>query len=219
VLTDGEAAILAAVGRLTHVIERLVGLIETSPGVAGGRARAAAAERCAGGRFTSKTQRAGPAKPADAQRAGTDGGEAGGVLDPTSSLVPSLVFEPLGDSLPLRNNKQSVSESFRRFWKEYPRKVARHDAWLVWRRLALDPSGVEAAIEGVRREKRTEWKNRDMEHIPHATTWLNQRRWEDDREGPTVTEKAPNFVLEKMDAARLDWERENAGGTDVEGAQ
>jgi len=35
-------------------------------------------------------------------------------------------------------------------------------------------------IEAVEVQKKTEWKGREMDKIPHPSTWLNQGRWKNE---------------------------------------
>lgn len=70
--------------------------------------------------------------------------------------------------------------AFERFWDAYPRKVKRQDALKSWRRLAPDAALVETIVSAVGRQKQSQqWVKDGGEYIPHPTTWLNQRRWED----------------------------------------
>jgi hypothetical protein len=67
------------------------------------------------------------------------------------------------------------------FWPEYPRKVAKIAARRAWERLKLkdtDDAEMAAIMGGLRRDIASEWKGRDQQTIPHAATWINQRRWE-----------------------------------------
>lgn len=71
-------------------------------------------------------------------------------------------------------------EHFERFWTEYPRKVARKRCSAIWRSLKLTLEQAEQAIEAVRRYRQTDqWQKDDGQFIPHPSTFLNQRRWED----------------------------------------
>ena len=70
--------------------------------------------------------------------------------------------------------------AFERFWDAYPRKVKRQKALESWRRLAPDDALVETILGSVEQQKRSQqWVKDGGEFIPHPTTWLNQRRWED----------------------------------------
>lgn len=75
---------------------------------------------------------------------------------------------------------------FESFWSEYPRKVAKAHARVMWNRLT--ESEKEAAIAALPIHKRV-WdaEGREVACIPHAATWLNPvlgRRWEDELEMP-----------------------------------
>ena len=68
---------------------------------------------------------------------------------------------------------------FDQFWKFYPRKIAKRAAQLAFNRLTKDEQtqAVEAIEQHVAYWK---LKGTEMEFICHATTWLNQGRWEDE---------------------------------------
>ena len=67
---------------------------------------------------------------------------------------------------------------FDQFWKFYPRKVAKRSAQLSFNRLTKQEQSdaVEAIEQHVAYWK---LKGTEMDFICHATTWLNQGRWED----------------------------------------
>lgn len=92
---------------------------------------------------------------------------------------PSPVFNktpksPTGDSA-------GYSPEFLDFWKQYPRKQAKGAAWKAWRK--LHPSAelrvdIAQAIEKQRYSPN--WLRDNGAYIPHPSTWLNERRWEDE---------------------------------------
>ena len=68
---------------------------------------------------------------------------------------------------------------FDEFWMLYPRKVAKAAARKVWQKLSEEDQLLAAkAID----EHCQYWKAKEtaLEFIPHASTWLNQERWEDE---------------------------------------
>jgi DNA replication protein DnaC len=78
--------------------------------------------------------------------------------------------------------RQPAPAEFESFWKLYPRRVARMAAIKAWRKLppperALALAAIEAHVNYWRQAER------DPERIPHASTWLNGRRWEDELPG------------------------------------
>ena len=86
-----------------------------------------------------------------------------------------------------REREEQILSSFDRFWKTYPRKVNKTTAVKAWKSLKPNDSTVEEIIADVTRRLRKEWRGKDMTYIPHPSTYLNQRRWEDETE---VTEIA-----------------------------
>ena len=69
--------------------------------------------------------------------------------------------------------------TFENFWLQYPRKIGKLTAKRSWEKLSLDNQ--QKALEAIV-EHRKYWaaKGTDWEFIPHASTWLNQERFEDE---------------------------------------
>ena len=68
---------------------------------------------------------------------------------------------------------------FDEFWMMYPRKVAKAAARKAWQRLTEDQQLLAAkAID----DHCQYWQVKEtaLDYIPHASTWLNQERWEDE---------------------------------------
>jgi hypothetical protein len=68
---------------------------------------------------------------------------------------------------------------FDEFWMLYPRKVAKASARKAWQKLTeLQQLEAAKAIE----THCQYWKAKEtaLEFIPHAGTWINQERWEDE---------------------------------------
>jgi hypothetical protein len=85
---------------------------------------------------------------------------------------------------------ESVSQTFLTFWIEYPKKVARQAAEKAWAKLKPDADLMEKIMSGLYRWKNSgQWTREDGRFIPHAATWLNGRRWEDEvkKEAPAPT--------------------------------
>ncbi|VBB10651.1 hypothetical protein [Burkholderia stabilis] len=72
-------------------------------------------------------------------------------------------------------------ESFASFWKLYPRKDAKVQARKAFVKLAPSAELLERILDALDRFKRCDqWLREDGKFIPFASTWLNQRRWEDE---------------------------------------
>jgi hypothetical protein len=72
---------------------------------------------------------------------------------------------------------ETVEVSFPVFWVLYPRHIARKDANKAWDR--LKPDEQLAAIVGIALWRRV-YLDRGLEWCPHASTYLNGARWEDE---------------------------------------
>jgi hypothetical protein len=68
---------------------------------------------------------------------------------------------------------------FNLFWAQYPKKVGKLTAKRSWEKLSQENQ--QKALEAIV-EHRKYWaaKGTDWEFIPHASTWLNQERFEDE---------------------------------------
>ena len=69
--------------------------------------------------------------------------------------------------------------NFDEFWMIYPRKIGKLTAKRSWEKLSQENQ--QKALEAIV-EHRKYWvaKGTDWEFIPHASTWLNQERFEDE---------------------------------------
>lgn len=63
------------------------------------------------------------------------------------------------------------------FWQMYPRRVAKVAAQKAWAKLKAPERAAAIAALPAHVES---WSGRDMEHIPHGSTWLNGKRFEDE---------------------------------------
>lgn len=93
---------------------------------------------------------------------------------------------------------------FEKFWKLYPRKVAKHSAKKCWDRLSKkDISIIDRVING----HISRWEEKELKFVPHARTWLNQKRFEDELE-PLEKKQISLSVkkdYEKMDRLKNQW--------------
>lgn len=79
---------------------------------------------------------------------------------------------------PITNKRSTALSQFDTFWKAYPRKIGKGAAQKAWA-AAVRKAEPERIIEGV---ERYPWPD-DPAFIPHASTWLNGQRWEDELPG------------------------------------
>ena len=101
----------------------------------------------------------------------------------------------------LDNDQARENETgFDEFWKAYPRKVSKQSALKAWKGAKADKLA-ERIIADVQRRCETEWKGQEMQYIPFPTTYLHQRRWEDEtapqeRRATQKPEPKPNAALD-----------------------
>ncbi len=71
---------------------------------------------------------------------------------------------------------------FDRFWAAYPRKEKKLNAQKAFAKLHVTESELEKMLAAIKvHSKAKGWDKREnWKYIPHPTTWLNQRRWEDE---------------------------------------
>jgi len=90
---------------------------------------------------------------------------------------------------------------FTEFWELYPRKVGKTKAQKVWGRLSKQDR-VEA-FTGLQQHLRW-WRVKQVavEFIPHPTSWLNARRWEDELGATPVASTVQGRSAPGMDVIR-----------------
>jgi len=72
-------------------------------------------------------------------------------------------------------NIYAYTEEFELFWKSYPRHESKSSAMKAFKKVKVDINILLKAIAQQKNSK--QWKDNI---IPHASTWLNQSRWEDE---------------------------------------
>lgn len=100
----------------------------------------------------------------------------------TPALSVNVTPEP--NSLNLTNEPDSSNahtERFDDFWTAYPRKEGKQRALKYWKRQKLD-SEADRIIADVKARLADpgQWKGTKQKHIPHGSTYVNERRWEDE---------------------------------------
>ncbi|MHB1938974.1 MAG: hypothetical protein ACYCOR_20730 [Acidobacteriaceae bacterium] len=74
--------------------------------------------------------------------------------------------------------------AFQAFWKSYPRKKAKADAFKAWKSLKPSEPLAETILQAVQRATTSEdWRRDNGKFIPYPATWLRARRWEDEDAG------------------------------------
>jgi len=83
------------------------------------------------------------------------------------------------------NTKTNITvnnvDDFDSFWKFYPRKASKEAARKAWEKLRPDQHIMQMILDNVKeRVEKGEWRKDNQSFILHASTYLNQKRWEDE---------------------------------------
>lgn len=93
-----------------------------------------------------------------------------------SNLIESKVIK----SNQTKNKSEEYEKSFEEFWKEYPEKVGKGKAYDSWKKLS-DETKLKCLEQIKLQVINKHFRNKSgVDYIPHPTTWLNQKRWEDE---------------------------------------
>lgn len=97
--------------------------------------------------------------------------------------------ESRGDKKRIDKKREEIlyTPNFEKFWNSYPLKVGKGKAFESWQKCKKPVPPLKELLLVVEKYKKTsQWKESDGKYIPHPTTWINQRRWEDNpKEGET----------------------------------
>lgn len=77
--------------------------------------------------------------------------------------------------------QEPTDDLFNRFWDKYPRKTDKTKAKAKWAKLKVNPALFDQIMRGLAAHcASADWLKDSGQFIPHPTTWLNGRRWEDE---------------------------------------
>lgn len=121
---------------------------------------------------------------------------------------PDIDSTPGAVAKPRRTRRRTTDNpNFDRFWKDYPKKVAKPAAQVAFAKINPSEeclSRILAALAVLRRSE--DWLREGGRFIPHPASWLNGRRWED--EGVVAVPPAggsPWPSAEELEAKRMEW--------------
>ncbi len=93
----------------------------------------------------------------------------------------STDVQPTNNHKPLTINHISIDQ-FEIFWKGYPKKTSKENAKKAWLKIKPNDELIAKITKAVKEQKLSE---RESQFIPHAATWLNAKRWEDELSSTT----------------------------------
>jgi len=92
------------------------------------------------------------------------------VTQPVS--ISRCVKTPLKDT----SKRQSIEQAFEKFWKAWPKKVDRKEAYQKFLKVKEPVEVLLSAIE--RQKKSQQWE--EKKYIPSPARWLSKEKWEDE---------------------------------------
>lgn len=80
-----------------------------------------------------------------------------------------------------KERKELSASAFDAFWSAYPKKVSKGQAEKVFAKINPDDNLQAQMLESLARaKKRPDWIKDGGQFIPHPSTWLNAKGWEDE---------------------------------------
>ncbi len=82
---------------------------------------------------------------------------------------------------PHKGNGSTTTDGFEEFYAAYPRRVGRAKAEQAWRAIKPDDTLRARIMAAIAQHKKSEqWSKDNGKFIPHPTSWLHGKRWEDE---------------------------------------
>lgn len=127
-----------------------------------------------------------------------DGSNVNGVDEKVNPTHDENVMPPLDEKVNHNNTRVNTTSKnnippippkgesanlFAEFWKAYPLHKAKPTALKAFGKLKPDRVLLNAILAALSVQKQSsQWTRDGGQYIPHPATWLNQRRWEDEKE-------------------------------------
>lgn len=100
---------------------------------------------------------------------------------PTVGKTHSGKIQPISNTVLDTNTEKKVTLNFDLFWNKYPRREGKVLAEKAWLKISPSEELVSQILSALEKHKRSpQWVKDGGQFIPHPTTWLNQKRWEDE---------------------------------------
>lgn len=75
----------------------------------------------------------------------------------------------------------SYSPDFEIVWAVYPKKVGKGEAWKSWCKLKPSRALQDIIFKAIGEARKSlEWTKDNGQYVPNFSTWLNQKRWDDE---------------------------------------
>jgi hypothetical protein len=124
------------------------------------------------------------------------------LLDRLQQLVAQLeiqVGQERGFFLDAPRVDDHEPDTFKLFWRAFPRKVGKGAAARAWTKIRPSPQLAARIVAAVETQKTwPQWMKNGGEFIPHPATWLNRGSWDDET---TVAAVSPVSDIGRQNAA------------------
>jgi len=79
-----------------------------------------------------------------------------------------------------KDKNKIYTDDFLAFYKAYPRKEGKSEAWKAWNKLNGNRPSMDEVLKAIEDQKNSKnWIKDGGQYIPQPAKWINQRRWED----------------------------------------
>jgi len=102
----------------------------------------------------------------------------------------STTVQPTKNQEPITKN-HIYTDSFEKFWSEYPNKSGKGGAFNSWKKIKVDDELLQKIIKSINLYKQT--KQVKDGYIKNPQTWLNNRCWEDEISAPSSNDDSSRF--------------------------
>ena len=112
---------------------------------------------------------------------------------PSESNPIQSESNPNPNTNPNPNARETRGAGFEKFWSAYPRKEGKQKARAAFEKVTVSLDTLLSAID--EQKKSAQWNKDGEQFIPHAATWLNGKRWEDQLPRDTSIPKGASGTL------------------------
>lgn len=103
-------------------------------------------------------------------------------------------ISPKGERAVVHKDKALKDRLFEQFWEKYPNHKNKQAAKKKWDRLKPSTQLFKEIMDALSWMLKTfDWTKENGRFVPHASTWLNQKRWLDEREAYSFYESNEGF--------------------------
>jgi hypothetical protein len=92
------------------------------------------------------------------------------------------------------------SDEFETFWKAYPKKVKKDNAWAAWKKRNGTMPPIDIIVKAIETQKKcSQWIRDGGQYIPHPATWINGGQWMDEEEAHPMSGKVSDKTIQNVE--------------------